>query len=57
MVFYKLMSEEKFNGKNDKAEDEEEQADAINTVHVFDKPCFRTVRIGFFNVKIFRYLL
>jgi hypothetical protein len=50
---YKLVPEEKFDGKNDQTKNEYQQADAINAMHVFYKPCFRTVGIRFFNVEIF----
>ena len=51
------MFEKKLDGKNDKAENKHENADAIDTMHVFYKPGFWPVGIWFFNVEIFRYLL
>ena len=55
--FCKLMSEEKLDRKNNQAQNEQENTDAVNAMHVFDKPCFRPVGIRFFEVEIFRYLL
>lgn len=54
--FYKLMPEEKFDGKNDQTKDEHENTDAVDAMHVLHKPGFRSVRVRFFNVEIFRYL-
>jgi hypothetical protein len=55
-AFCKLAPEEELEGQNNKAENKNKNADAVDTVHVFDKPCFRPVRIGFPDVEIFRYL-
>lgn len=54
--FCKLMSEEKFDCKNNQAQNKQENTDAVNAVHVFDEPCFRPVGVRFFEVEIFRYL-
>jgi len=54
--FYKLVPEEKLVGKNDQTKNKHQQADAVDAVHVFYKPCFWPVGIWFFNVEIFRYL-
>jgi hypothetical protein len=51
------MFKEKFDGKNDQTQNKHEKTDAVDAVHVFHKPCLRTVGIRFFNVEIFRYLL
>jgi hypothetical protein len=50
------MPEEKFNGKNDQTKNEHENTDAVDAMHIFYKPCFRSVRVRFFDVEIFRYL-
>jgi hypothetical protein len=50
------MPEEKFDGKNDQTKNEHENTDAVNTMHVFHKPGFRTARVRLFDVEIFRYL-
>jgi len=55
--FCKLTPEKKFECKNNEAQDEYQQTDAVNAVHVFYEPCFRPVGIRFFNVEIFRNLL
>ena len=52
----KLMPEEKFEGKNDQTKNEYQQADAVDAMHVFYKPCFGPVGIGFFKVEIFGQL-
>lgn len=57
LAFYKLMFEEKFDSKYDEAKDKHENTDAVDAMHVFYKPRFRTVRIRLFNVEVFRYLL
>ena len=57
LVFCRLVFKEKFEGKNDQAKNEHEQADTVNAMHVFDEGCFRAVRIRLFNVEVFRYLL
>ena len=50
------MPEKKLEKKNDQAKNKYENTNAVNAMHVFYKPCFWTVRIGFFNVEIFCYL-
>jgi hypothetical protein len=55
--FYKLTFKEKLDGKNNQAQNEHENTDAVNAMHVFDEPCFRPARIRLFEVEIFRYLL
>jgi hypothetical protein len=51
------MFEKKFDGKNDEAKKKHENTDAVNTMHVFYKSRFWTIRIRFSNVEIFGYLL
>ena len=54
--FCKLVFKEEFDGKNNQTENKHENADPVDAVHVFNEPGFRTVRVGFFDVEIFRYL-
>lgn len=55
--FYNLMPEEELDHKNDQAKNEHKNANAVNTMHVFDKAGFRTIGIGLFDVEIFGDLL
>lgn len=57
LAFYKLMPEEKLERKNNETKYKHQQTDAINAVHVFYKPGFRTIGIRLFNVEIFGNLL
>jgi len=57
LAFYKLMFKEKLDNKNDQTKNEHKNADAVNAMHIFDKPCFWTIGIRFFDVEIFCYLL
>ena len=52
LVFYKLVPEEKFKGKNNKAKNEHENADAIDAVHVFYKKGFRPVGVWFPEIEV-----
>lgn len=54
--FCKLMSEEKLDRKNDQAQNEHENTDAVNAMHVFDEPCFWPGGVRLFEVEILRYL-
>jgi len=47
---------QKLNRKNDETENKDQQANAVDTVHVFHKIAFGTIRIRFPDVEVFGYL-
>ena len=50
------VSGKQFDSENDKAEQEHEDADTVDIVHVANPFFFWTVRVFFFQVEVFRYL-
>ncbi len=49
-------SGKQLDSKNNKAEQKDENADAVNTVHIANPFLFWTVRVFLFEIKVFRYL-
>jgi len=50
------VSGKQLDSKNGKAEQEDEDADTVDIVHVANPFFFWTVRVFLFEVKVFRYL-
>lgn len=48
--FCKLVFKEKLDGQNNQTENEHQNTEAVDAVHVFNEPGFRTVRVRFSNV-------
>ena len=55
---YKLpaLLAKQFNSQNNKAKQKDEDADAVNTVHIPNPFVFGTVGVLLFKVEVFRYL-
>lgn len=51
-----ISSTQQLNSKNDQAKQEDENADAVDTVHIANPFIFWTVRVFFSQVEVFRYL-
>ena len=51
-----VSSAQQLNNEDDQAKQENENADAIDAVHITDPFIFWTIRIFFLQVEVFRYL-
>lgn len=52
-----LLFSQQLNCQDDQAKNKNKQADAVDTVHITDPCTFGTIRILFFQVQVFSYLI
>jgi len=52
-LFTSFLFPQKFNSKNDQTKNKDQQADAVDAMHVFYKIALRPVRVGFPDIEIF----
>jgi hypothetical protein len=55
-LLFPVFLTQQFNSKDNQAKQEDENADAVDTVHVTNPLIFRTVRVFLSQVEVFRYL-